>query len=551
MNGKELIRINDKLKADRSLWDQQWQDIAENIVFRKTSIISIATPGDKKTAKMYDSTATMGAQDLAAWINGNLTSGEWFSLKMGGLLKEVKEYQEWLEEARKVQHEAFRDSNWGGQWNEVLLDLVQFCTGAFYLEENEITKPGFNGFNFISMPPGTYCNMLGRNGKTQGLFRDLRLKAHEAIEKWPDKVSDEIKKSAEKDPGKLHDFVHACFPVEWFGGKHRIKRFPFVSYYIDAKKKMLMQEGGYSWFPFFVIPYLRESGEDYGRGPGWTALPEVKTAHKTRELSLKADALTVLPPMGMVSNGVIGTVRLTPGGLTVIKGPDSLRPLLPGSKVGDRRAIIEDQRQIIKEIFHSDKVKFIPPRDQTGQMTAYEVARRYLLAQMLLGPTFGNIVDHGFDPLIETSFQMMFQAGAFPPPPGELANLLEGPEGKVNVEYESPLARAMRVQEIESIQNTMEAVSAMLEVKPDIMDNFKLDEQAVYVAKAQGYPTKLINSKDEKEEIRDERAEAQKKSKEEAEKLALLARAGKDAAGAAKELPPEVMEALGGGEATQ
>ena len=82
MNGKELIRINDKLKADRSLWDQQWQDIADNIVFRKTSIIGVTTPGDKKTTKMYDSTATTYAQKLAAWINGNLTSGEWFSLKM-------------------------------------------------------------------------------------------------------------------------------------------------------------------------------------------------------------------------------------------------------------------------------------------------------------------------------------------------------------------------------------------------------------------------------------------------------------------------------------
>jgi len=544
MNGKELITINDKLKSDRSLWDQQWSEIADNIVFRKTSIIGLSTPGDKKTSKMYDSTATMSAQELAAWINGNLTSGEWFSLKMGGLLKEEKDYQEWLEEARKIQHEAFRDSNWAGQWNEVLLDLVQFCTGAFYLEENEITKPGFNGFNFISMPPGSYCVMLGRDGRAQGVFRDLRLKPHEAMERWPDKVSDEIKRDAEKDPGKLHDFVQACFPYKWFGEKHRIKK-PFVSYYIDAKKKTLMQEGGYFWFPFFVIPYLRESGEDYGRGPGWTALPEVKTAHKAQELYLKEWSLSILPPMGIVDQGVIGSVRLTPGGLTVMKQQDSLKPILTGSKYAESRAKREDQRQVIREIFHGDKVKFIPPREQTGQMTAYEVARRYQLAQLLLGPTFGNIVDHGFDPLVESSFNMMLTAGAFPEPPGGLAELLKETNGKVNVEYESPLARAQRVQEIESIQTTLEAVGGMLEVKPDIMDNFKLDDTAVYVAKAQGYPTKLINSEEEKKVIREERAAAQAKA-EQAEKMALMAKAAKDGAGAAKDMPPEIMEAMAG-----
>lgn len=545
MNGKELTKINDNLKSARSQWDSQWQEIADNIVFRKTSIVGVAEPGVKKTQKMYDSTATMSAQELAAWINGNLTSGEWFSLKMGGLLKEVQEYQEWLEEARKIQHEAFRDSNWAGQWNEVLLDLVQFCTGAFYLEENELTKPGFNGFNFISMPPGTYCVMLGRDGRAKGIFRDLRLKPHEAMERWPDKVSDEIKRDAEKDPGKLHDFVQACFPYDWFGKKHRINK-PFVSYYIDAKKKTLMQEGGYYWFPFFVIPYLRESGEDYGRGPGWTALPEVKTAHKAQELYLKEWALSILPPMGIVDQGVIGSVRLTPGGLTVMKQQDSLKPLLTGAKYAETRQKREDQRQVIREIFHGDKVKFIPPRDQTGQMTAYEVARRYQLAQMLLGPTFGNIIDHGFDPLIEASFNMLLANGAFPEPPGGLAELLKETNGKVSVEYESPLARVQRVQEIESIQNTLEAVGAMVEVKPDIMDNFKLDDTAVYVAKAQGYPSKLINSDDEREEIREGRAAAQAKA-EETEKMALMAKAAKDGAGAAKDMPPEIMAAMAGG----
>jgi len=541
MNGKELLRINDNLKEARSQWDVTWSDIADNIVLRKTSIISQATPGGKKTQKMYDSTATLAAQDLAAWISGNLTSGEWFRLKMGGALKELKEYQEWLEECRNIQHEAFRDSNWQSEWNEVLLDLVQFNTGAIFTEENEVKLPGFNGLNFISMPPGTYCIMLGRNRRLSGMFRELHLQAHEAIDRFGDKVSDDIKKSAEKDPSKIHDFLHAAFPKEWFGGKHRIKTKTFVSYYIDMKSKTIMSEGGYDRFPFFVIPWLRESGEDYGRGPGWTAIPEVKTAHKARELFLKEWALAIFPPLAVTDNGVVGSVRWTPSGITIIKKDGDVKPIQTGARYVDNKDRQADQRNIIREIFHGDKVKFIPPREQTGQMTAHEVERRYQLAQILLGPTFGNIVDHGFDPIVETTFNMMLEAGAFPAPPGSMQEMMGKSGGKVNVEYESPLARAQKVQELDSIVGTIEQAIGLSEVKPDIMDNFKLDETVVYVAKAKGYPSKLINDKEEVEVIRKGRMEQQQKA-EAAQQMALMAKAAKDGAGAMKDMPEGAME---------
>lgn len=554
MNGRELHKINENMKNTRSLWDALWKDIADNIVFRKTSIVGTVTQGSKLTSQMYSSTATLAGQDLAAWINGNLTTGEWFSLKMGGMLKEVKQYQEWIEECRKIQHEEFRDSNWAGEWNEVLLDLVNFCTGALYVEENEVEKAGFNGLNFIAMSPGTYCHMLGRDGRTKCVFRELKLKANQAIDKFgEDKCSDDIKESAKKDPSKEFDFIHGVFPRDWFGGNHRIKTFPYVSYYVDVSKKTVVKEGGFHWFPFFVIPYLRESGEDYGRGPGITALPDVKTLHKSSELNLKEWALAIWPPLTAVDQGVIGTVQLSPGGITVVSksgGHDNLKPLITGARYSDNRQRFEDLKADIKEVYHGDKVKFIPPRDQTGQMTAYEVARRYELAQLLLGPTFGNIVDHGFDPMIECTFQMMLDGGAFPQPPGGLGELLRQSGGKVHVEYESPIARAYRMQEVNSIQNTVQAVATMVEVKPDIFDNFKLDDAAVAVAKALGFPERLIEDEGKRDEIRQLKGQIAQQQQQ-IEQLGQIAKAARDGAGAMSQLPAGMMQGMKGAQGEQ
>ena len=360
MDAKTICQINDNLKSNRSLWDTLWQDVADYIVMRKASVIGTMTPGSKLTQKMYMSLPTQLGQELAAWISYNLTSGEWFFLKMGGLLKDVKEFNEWLEECRRIQYEAIRDSNFSGQWNEVMLDMINFCTGAFYVEENEVERPGFNGLNFISLSPGTYCILLGRDGRTKCLFRELKMKANECTEKWGEKCSDDIKKAAEKDPSKEWDFIHAVMPQSYFGGKHRIKSKPFVSYYVDVKNKIIMQEGGYYWFPYFVIPYLRESGEDYGRGPGITALPDVKTGHKARELGLKEWALSIWPPLRQIENGVIGSVKLTPGGLTTVarQGAEkNLEPLLTGANYAQNRQRFEDLKSDIREVFHDRAVE--------------------------------------------------------------------------------------------------------------------------------------------------------------------------------------------------
>jgi len=539
MNGRELVRINDNLKEDRALWDSQWQEIADNMVYRKASIVGKMSPGVKLTQKMFDSTATLAGQDLAAWINGNMTGRgmNWFSLKKSGETEDNKDFQEWLESARKLQLAAFRESNRDSEWNEVLLDLTFFNTGAYYIEENKVVKPGFNGFNYIALPPGTYCGILGRSRRLQGMFREYDLKPQQAIDEWGEnKVSDEIKKDAVKNPSKPYTFLHACFPKEWYGGKNKTPH-PFVSYQVCCKTKKIMNTGGYPDFPFFMIPWLRESGETYGRGPGWTSLPDVKTIHKASELALKEWAMAIYPPLTMVDQGVIGSLRLTPMGVTVVKKDGDLKPLLTGANFSENRLKKEDLKAAIRAVFHGDKVQFIPPREQTGQMTAYEVARRHQMAQMLLGTTYGNIIDHGLDPEVELGFNMMYRSGAFGDAPIDIET------ENMEIVYESPIVRAQRVTEVEAISNTLEAVGQIYQVKEDIFDNFKLDDTALRIGDNLGYPTVLTNSKEERDTIRKATAEAKQKQ-EALEQAALLAKAGKDAAGAAKDMPAEVMEAL-------
>jgi hypothetical protein len=197
----------------------------------------------------------------------------------------------------------------------------------------------------------------------------------------------------------------------------------------------------------------------------------------------------------VLNDGVIGSVMLTPGGLTVITKEDALKQFVTQGKFTDSRIREEDLRQSIKEVFHADLVKFLPPVEKSRQMTAYEVSQRAELVR-LLGPAFGNLTDFWLDPMIENGFYMMYRAGAFPPPPDSIREMARSGKQTFKIEYEGPLAKAQRAGEIEALVKTMQVLSPLADMNPQIMDNFDFDEIAQVVALINGVPKKIMRGKE-------------------------------------------------------
>ena len=125
----------------------------------------------------------------------------------------------------------------------------------------------------------------------------------------------------------------------------------------NKNPKILISEGGYHEFPGMVPRWLKTSFEDYGRGPGHTAYPDIRSLNKARELGFKAWAKDIDPPMTAENGGVIGTIRLRPGGVTTVRRHDALKPFSSGAK-HDVSSIKEAElKESIRQIFHIDMVK--------------------------------------------------------------------------------------------------------------------------------------------------------------------------------------------------
>ncbi len=297
---------------------------------------------------------------------------------------------------------------------------------------------------------------------------------------------------------------------------------------------MVVRTGGYNEFPYLVPRWSKATGEIFGRSPSFNALPDIKTLNKAVEIGLKAWAKAIDPPLLVQDDGVIGRVRMTPAGITVIRNDGAVKPLQIGTnwQITDLK---ENQlRTAIRQAYYSDQLQL----QEGPQMTATEVQVRYELMQRLLGPTLGRFQSEFLNPLIERVFGIMYRAGALLKEP----DIIQGT--KIDVEYLGPLARSQRMEESVAIERLYSLAMNIAQIDPAIMDNIDHDEAVRLRGKLLGVPKTVLRGKDDVDNMRTMRAE-QAQMAQMAQEQQALGKAQKDQAQAAKILAdPNVSSGL-------
>ena len=492
------------LESVRATWEDHWQEILDYVMPRKADVTFVRSKGEKRTEVLYDSTAITANNLLAASLQGTLTSASlpWFHLKLRDTeTNQNRDVQLWLEDSAKRMYEIFNESNFNTEVHELYLDLVSIGTGAIFVEEG---SKGFDkeGIHFNCLHIAEYFIQENINGKVDTLYRKYKLTARQAIQEFGEEnVGEKILESVKEKPDKEFNFIHAVEPTEDYEravGKSNTK-LPVHSCHVCTEDKMVVRTGGYNEFPYLVPRWSKATGEIFGRSPSYNALPDIKTLNKAVEIGLKAWAKAIDPPLLVQDDGVIGRVRMTPAGITVVRHDGAVKPLEIGAnwQITDMK---EGQlRTAIRQAYYSDQLQL-----QDGpQMTATEVQVRYELMQRLLGPTLGRFQSEFLNPLIERTFGIMLRAGALLPEP----EVIQGQ--KIDVEYVGPLARSQRMEESVAIDRLYELAVNVVQVDPSIMDNINHDEAIRLRGDLLGVPKIVLRARDEVEELREQRQQAQ------------------------------------------
>jgi len=492
------------LESDRQTWEDHWQDILDYVMPRKADVTFVRSKGEKRTEVLFDSTAITANNLLAASLQGTLTSPSlpWFHLKLrDDEINQNRDVQLWLEDSARRMYDVFNESNFNTEVHELYLDLCSVGTGAIFVEEG---NNGFekDGIHFNCLHIAEYFIQENNTGKVDTLYRKYKLTARQAIEEFgEDNIGEKIIEAAKNKPDKQFNFIHAVEPTKDYEratGKSATK-LPFHSCHVCVEDKMVVRTGGYNEFPYLVPRWAKATGEIFGRSPSYNALPDIKTLNKAVEIGLKAWAKAIDPPLLVQDDGVIGRVRMTPAGITVVRSDGAIKPLQIGSnwQITDMK---ENQlRTAIRQAYYSDQLQL----QEGPQMTATEVQVRYELMQRLLGPTLGRFQSEFLNPLIERVFGIMFRAGALMKQP----DIIGG--SKLDIEYVGPLARSQRMEEAVAIERLYQLAMNVAQVDPNIMDNIDHDTAIRMRAKLLGVPKTVMRGIDDVEDMREAKAQQQ------------------------------------------
>ncbi len=522
----QLIRRADVLFASPERFNQEsnWDEISEFMLnnqsglFRRAAVsstdlglLSNSAPGSKRTKNVFDSSAMQCVQDLASAFQGTITNPAtvWSTLRFhSDELNNNQEAVEWLEQANKVMHNKFNESNFNTEIAKCYQSFVALANTVLFFEETDS-----HGYRFTSVHLSQISWAENKDGIVDTIFRKFTFTAKQAKERWGNKLHPDILKALVENPDKEFDFMHVVLPRDpkevklsstgYAPGKKR----PIASLYIDMSHKDLVEEDGYYEMCILVGRWSMMPGEKYGRGPGHIGLPDVKTLNRLKRRGLESIDKQVAPPIFANRRDVIGNLDLRPNGISIVNDINGIREFVSQARTDVLQFSVEDLKASIRSIFYLDKL-MLPPRDQIGEMTAYETAQRAEEMQRVLGPVLSRLNSELLSPLVVRAFKINLRSPDMPPMPAILKQL------GLNIEivFVNQLARAQQIQDVNTIQQWVQGLMGLAQAKPDVLDNINEDGVAKHTAKVLGVPEIAIQNDDVMAQNRQARAQAQQQA---------------------------------------
>ena len=525
---KGLLSRYEKLEGQRQNWETHWQEVADYMQPRKADVTKQRARGDKRMEQVFDSSPIQAVELLSASLHGMMTnpSTPWFTLRFKDEdIDNEDEAKIWLESATEAMYTAFNRSNFQQEIFELYHDLITFGTAAMFIEEDDedIIKFSTRHINEVFIAEND-------KGRIDTIYRRFNISARAAMQKFGEAVSSDVQSAFKKDPYKEVEILHAVYPRSDFNpNKKDKKNMPFESVYIEFKNGNELSVSGFREFPFVVPRYLKASNEIYGRSPAMTALPDVKMLNEMCKTTIKAAQKQVDPPLLVPDDGFLLPVRTVPGGLNFYRSGtrDRIEPLNIGANNPLGLNMEEQRRDAIRAVFYVNQLQL----QQGPQMTATEVIQRNEEKMRLLGPVLGRLQSELLKPLIDRVFAILLRNNMLPQAP----EFLSGRD--IEIEYVSPLAKAQKSTELQSIMRAIEILGSLANVAP-VFDYVNFDNLVKHLADIVGVPQKILKSQSQ---VNAERQQAQQQQQEmqQMQQLQQVAKAGGDIAPLAKALPDE------------
>jgi len=513
-----MFNLIEAKKLFKALWreyNRSWRsyhkELSEYILSDRGRFMSLTSRpnyGDKRNQNILDDIATKETRITAAGLQGGLTSPArpWVKLTLRDKdLAEKHNVREWLDQATRRLLSILALSNFYGSIHTIYQELVVFGTASMWEEEYFKTVVKFYPFT-----AGEYVLGMNEYREIDTFGRLFWLRNRDVVGMFgKDKVSARRLVQMKSQPYDWAKIAQLVVPnPDYIPGEMVPENQKYLSiYWDDAFGENFLREEYMKLFPLLAPRWDITSSDVYGRGPGMMILPDVKMLQRMQDKYLKALYKFVDPPLRASPSLKKEKKTQVAGGITYVDpvaGKGGFEPLY-SIDVNIFNVLSTDIEKVhagIRTGLFNDLFLMLAGLDE-HQMSATEVRERHEEKLLILGPVIERLQTELLDPIVLNTLSIMKDYNLLPEIPDELR------DEEIVIEYISLLAQAQKLVGTTAVEQTVRFVGEVAQLKPEVLDKLNADKVVEHYADLTGFPAQGLNSDDEAEQIRAQRAKAE------------------------------------------
>jgi len=515
---KYYLKRYKSLQENRMPFDNLWMNLADYIQpqrsypFKTDTIQKVNFETSRANwTKTFESTAQLSVDIFASSLVGFLANPavQWFELEpTDKSLLNNHDVAAWFDIAGERMLAAFNEpgAKFYSNLKMCAIDLGVFGTVGMWVQEGTKSMLEFSA---------RYVKELyvseDASGNVDTVYRALLMTPRQMAQKFGvEALSDKTREKLRERPDDLVQVLHILEPREDINPNMEGKlNMPISSVYIEQETETILEESGFHEMPLPVSRWDVYPNDVYGTSPAVRVLPDVKMLNQMEKTYILATEKMLNPPMDMPFDGYLGNIDLSPGAINTRRPmtQGGLEPILSIGNIPFTMEMLAAKKNLVREAFYVDQLQLA----ESPQMTATEVMARTDEKLRLMAPMIGRVQSELLGPIIERVFGILyrrslamgFENAPFPMPPEILQ------QTNFKVKYISPLERAQRASEANSIVAFVNSVVPLSQVDPSILDNLNFDEIVRELHDIQSVPSMIINDPRTVARIREERQQQQ------------------------------------------
>lgn len=524
------------MKSLRSNWESIWTDVDKFVYGFTGSYDSNPVKGQMTYENVYDHTATNANTVATNAFVGILWQPNGRALKISPAdeLKDDSESIKWMKETSDRFSAILDDPN-----SRLVSSLTEYTAGALSHGSGGVGvfRNGKSPVLFRPYSVRTLYFMENEEGEPDTLALRSWMPAYQVVEKYGEEnVSSKVLKDSQSPTQRSNEVEVIQFIMP---SKEEGK--PWSSVHIDMDNDTIMKDSFYEELPIKVGRIEKTSFEVYGRGPAINSLSNIKRLNAVVGDVLEATEKLGRNAMGMYSNATLGNgvLDLSAGAVNMFNsqatnGP----PIFPINDIGDLNSsylMIDRLQKGVETSYSIDKLI-------TMLTESFDTATQALIIDRIrntsLGALLSRQINEVYTPLMETTFNLLFNDGVFgviegSPEfnkaqieqqltgqpfeieviPKKIADLYNQGKAIYKVEYLTPAARMLASEEANNIVEASRVTAEFAQVNPAALDNIEGDDSLRRFYELKGLEDLLV-AKTDVQEIRDIRLEQQQKQLE-------------------------------------